>query len=303
MPTPFTPDGDIDGGRVRQLVEFLLEGGVDGLFPLGTTGEFALLSRSERKKVVSLTVDAANGRVPVLCGVSDPATENVRCFIRDAEDAGSDGVVVTPPYYFRLKGEQECYSYFSGISRMTDLPLFVYNIPEWTGTLIPAEALSRLAEEGLIAGMKYTEYNLLALLKYIDSLKGRIALFTGSDAMAYTNLEFGGDGAIIAVSNVAPRRAASIYDLLESGDASGDGTGYSLTISKHYESVAKELKEKAKEQQDSAATAQQPASTDAEDGPKKRAFACVFRLMDLSTKMYIACGSSMKSEKRRSTGR
>jgi len=221
MPTPFTPDGDIDGGRVRQLVEFLLEGGVDGLFPLGTTGEFALLSRSERKKVVSLTVDAANGRVPVLCGVSDPATENVRCFIRDAEDAGSDGVVVTPPYYFRLKGEQECYSYFSGISRMTDLPLFVYNIPEWTGTLIPAEALSRLAEEGLIAGMKYTEYNLLALLKYIDSLKGRIALFTGSDAMAYTNMEFGGDGAIIAVSNVAPRRAASIYDLLESGDAEG----------------------------------------------------------------------------------
>jgi transposase len=84
---------------------------------------------------------------------------------------------------------------------------------------------------------------------------------------------------------------------VERSDASGDGTGYSLTISKHYESVAQELKEKAKDE-DSATAQQQPASTaDAKDGPKKRAFACVFRLMDLSTKMYIACGSSMKSEK------
>lgn len=86
---------------------------------------------------------------------------------------------------------------------------------------------------------------------------------------------------------------------VEKSDASGDGTGYSLTISKHYESVAKELKEKAKEQgpaPDSAAGQQRP-SADAKDGPKKRAFAYVFRLMDLSTKMYLAYGSSMKSEK------
>jgi transposase len=84
---------------------------------------------------------------------------------------------------------------------------------------------------------------------------------------------------------------------VERSDASGDGTGYSLTISKHYESVAQELKEKAKDEDSATAQQQQPASTDAKDGPKKRAFACVFRLMDLSTKMYIACGSSMKSEK------
>jgi transposase len=84
---------------------------------------------------------------------------------------------------------------------------------------------------------------------------------------------------------------------VERSDASGEGTGYSLTISKHQESVAQELKEKAKDE-DSATAQQQPASTaDAKDGPKKRAFVYVFRLMDLSTKMCIACGSSMKSER------
>jgi len=221
MPTPFGARSELDLDRSRELVDYLVDGGVDGLFPLGTTGEFALMSREERRKIVDTVVDQTNDRVPVLCGVSDPSLANVRAFALDAKDSGCDGVVATPPYYFKATGAEECYSYFKTVAESTDLPLFVYNIPEWTGTLVPVEAVARLADEDLIAGMKYTEYNLLNLLMYIRAAGERIPIFTGSDAMAYTNLEFGGAGAVVAVSNVAPRETSSIFDLHSRGDHQG----------------------------------------------------------------------------------
>ena len=217
MASALTAEETIDEKRTRALVDFLIEGGIDGLFPLGTSGEFALLDREERRTVIRVVVDQTNGRVPVLAGVSDPSLENVLAFAKDAEDAGADAIVATPPYYFTT-GDDGLFDYFEAIAGKSGLPLLVYNIPEWTHLFVPPNVIQRLAEKRLIVGMKYTEYNFLNLLRFLRVAGDRISIFTGSDAMTFTNLEFGGSGGVIGVANVAPKLASAIFDEFKRGD-------------------------------------------------------------------------------------
>jgi 4-hydroxy-tetrahydrodipicolinate synthase len=216
MPTPFDTSGSIDEERLGELTDYLIQGGIDGLFPLGTTGEFALLDRDERKRVIEIVVDRANSRVPVLAGVSDPSPRSAITFGQDAADAGADGVVATPPYYYRVS-EEGLYLHFKMIQDAITLPLVLYNIPDWTHNYVPLSVVSKLAGEQIIVGMKYTEYNFLNLVTFIEAVGHRISVFTGSDAMAYACLEAGGAGAVISVSNVAPKTSSRIFDLVEEG--------------------------------------------------------------------------------------
>jgi 4-hydroxy-tetrahydrodipicolinate synthase len=217
MATALTRDESIDVKKTRDLVDFLIEGGIDALFPLGTSGEFALLDREERKNVVETVVDQTNGRVPVLAGVSDPSLENVLAFAKDAEDTGADAIVATPPYYYSTN-EDGLFSHFETIARKSRLPLVMYNIPEWTHLFVPPSVVKDLAEKQLIIGMKYTEYNLLNLLRFLKVAGDRISIFTGSDAMTFTNLEFGGSGGVIGVANVAPKLSSEVFDQFKKGN-------------------------------------------------------------------------------------
>lgn len=216
MPTPFDKKGNLDEEKLRELTDYLIRGGVDGLFPLGTTGEFALLDKSERKRVVQIVVEEASSRVPVLAGVSDPSPRNAISYAKDAADAGADGVVATPPYYYKVSDEG-LYLHFKMIHESIALPLVLYNIPEWTHNFVPLSVVSQLAEEDTIVGMKYTEYNMLNLINFIMAVGQKIAVFTGSDAITYACLEAGGSGAVISVSNIAPRASSSIFDLVKGG--------------------------------------------------------------------------------------
>jgi 4-hydroxy-tetrahydrodipicolinate synthase len=220
IPTPLTKQGRVGTDATRRLVDFHIEAGIDGLLPLGTSGEFALLQRDERKTLVDTVVDQADNRVPVVVGVSDPSIENVVQFSSDAKEAGADGVIATPPYYFTTTDEGH-YHHFKTISEAIDLPLLIYNIPEWTHSFVTPETVQRLAEEKLVVGMKYTEYNFLNLVRFLKTSGGKIAIFAGSDAMAYSNLEFGGSGAIIGSANVAPKVASKIFDDYKKGDLEG----------------------------------------------------------------------------------
>ena len=217
MASPLTRDDRIDAKATRALVNFLIDGGIDGLFPLGTSGEFALFDRESRKRMVETVVDETNGRVPVLAGVSDPSLENVLAFAKDAEDAGADAIVATSPYYFTTS-EDGLFDHFETIARKGGLPLIVYNIPEWTHLFVPPSVVQRLVEKKLVVGMKYTEYNLLNLLRFLKTAGNKIAIFTGSDAMTLTNLEFGGSGAVIGVANVAPKLASAVFDEFKRGN-------------------------------------------------------------------------------------
>jgi 4-hydroxy-tetrahydrodipicolinate synthase len=127
IPTPLTKQGRVDIATTRKLVDFHIEAGIDGLLPLGTSGEFALLSREERSVLVNTVVDQADNRVPVVVGVSDPSIENVIQLSSDAKKAGADAVIATPPYYFTTTDEGH-YQHFKAISETIDLPLLIYNI-------------------------------------------------------------------------------------------------------------------------------------------------------------------------------
>ena len=217
MATPLNKDGIFDPATTRVLVDFLIEGGIDGLLPLGTSGEFALLPDSERKEVTEVVIDQTNGRVPVVVGVSDPSIERVLQFSREAKDAGADAIIATPPYYFTTTSEG-LYQFYKKLSEDTEMPLMIYNIPEWTHCIVPPDIVKRLADEELVVGMKYTEYNFLTLLKFHQEIKGKIAIFTGSDALAHSNLEFGGSGAVVGIANVAPKEASRIFDEFKRGN-------------------------------------------------------------------------------------
>jgi len=220
IPTPLTKRGRVDTDATRRLVDFLIEAGIDGLLPLGTSGEFALLQREERKTLVDVVVDQVDSRVPVVAGVSDPSIENVVQLSSDAKEAGADAVIATPPYYFTATDEGH-YHHFKAISEAIDLPLLIYNIPEWTHSFLTPETVQRLADEKLVVGMKYTENNFLNLVRFLKTSGSKIAIFAGSDAMAYSNLEFGGSGAIIGSANVAPKVASKIFDDYKEGDLKG----------------------------------------------------------------------------------
>src|SRR3989441_7290753 len=217
IPTPLTKHGKVDPDATRRLVDFHIEAGIDGLLPLGTSGEFALLSREERGIMVKTVADQADSRVPVVAGVSDPSIENIVQLSSDAKEAGADGVIATPPYYFTTTDEGH-YHHFKAISEAIDLPLLIYNIPEWTHSFVTPETVQRLADEKLVVGMKYTEYNFLNLVRFLKTSGVKIAIFAGSDAMAYSNLEFGGSGAIIGSANVAPKIASKIFDDYKKGN-------------------------------------------------------------------------------------
>src|SRR5712691_10122257 len=220
IPTPLTQHGRVDTEATRRLVDFHIEAGIDGLLPLGTSGEFALLSREEREVLVRTVFDQADSRVPVVAGVSDPSIENVIRLSSDAKKAGVDGVIATPPYYFTTTDEGH-YHHFKTISESIDLPLLIYNIPEWTHSFVSSDTVQRLSDEKLVVGMKYTEYNFLNLVRFLKAVRNKISIFAGSDAMAYSNLEFGGSGAIIGSANVAPKVASKIFDDYKKGELEG----------------------------------------------------------------------------------
>lgn len=217
IPTPLTKEGKVDADATRKLVDFHIDSGIDGILPLGTSGEFALFTREERSALVWTVVDQAHGRVPVVAGVSDPSIENVLQLSADAKNAGADAVIATPPYYFTTT-DQGHYDYFKKISENIDLPLMIYNIPEWTHSFVTPETVQRLADEKLVVGMKYTEYNFLNLLRFLKTSRTKISIFAGSDALAYSDLEFGGSGGILGSANVAPAIASKIFDHYEKGD-------------------------------------------------------------------------------------
>src|SRR3989449_3208681 len=220
IPTPLTKHGRVDTDATRRLVDFHIEAGIDGLLPLVPSGEFALLQREERKALVERVVDKTDNRVPVVAGVADPSIKNVVQLSSDAKEAGADGVIATPPYYFTTTDEGH-YHHFKIISEAIDLPLLIYNIPEWTHSFVTPETVQRLADDKLVVGMKYTEYNFLNLMRFLKESRNKISIFAGSDAMAYSSLEFGGAGAIIGSANIAPKAASKIFDDYKKGDLDG----------------------------------------------------------------------------------
>ncbi|HEY2048346.1 MAG TPA: 4-hydroxy-tetrahydrodipicolinate synthase [Caulobacteraceae bacterium] len=214
--TPFSDTG-VDEAAFSRLVERQIAGGVHGLVPVGTTGETSTLSHEEHKRVVSLCVEVTKGRVPVIAGAGSNSTAEAVEFVRHAEEAGADAVLVVTPYYNR-PSQEGLFRHYEAVARATELPVFVYNVPSRTSVDISNATLARLSRIPNIAGVKDATGDLSRpSLQRLDCGEGWIML-SGDDPTALGYVAHGGHGCISVTSNIAPGACAKLLEAAIKGD-------------------------------------------------------------------------------------
>lgn len=217
--TPFTAEGEIDRGSLETLIAFLLEGGIHGLFVLGSSGEMAALSDRQREEVLEITVGTVAGQVPVLAGVIDMGTVSVVEHSRIAEKLGADAVVATGPYYIRPNHE-EIMAHFRMLHDAIEIPIFAYDVPANVQTMLALPTVMELAREGLVAGLKDSsgnEPNFRAVVMETRDIDG-FSTFTGGELTVDYALMAGADGCVPGLGNVDPAGYVRLYDLVKAGD-------------------------------------------------------------------------------------
>jgi 2-dehydro-3-deoxy-D-pentonate aldolase len=224
--SPLRSDGKVDEDAVGRLVEHVLHGGVHGLLALGSTGETASLDETSRRLLLSSVVEAAAGRVPVLCGVAQSHLSAARIEIEAAARLGAAAALVAPPFYY-LIDQATLIAFYRQVARDSPIPILLYNIPQYTKIVAQPTTVATLAREGVIAGMKDSsrdfEYFEGVALATRDMPAFR--LFTGSDTMLLPSLVMGGAGTICGAANVAPRWIVSIYEDFVEGDLAAARAG------------------------------------------------------------------------------
>ncbi|WP_418280375.1 dihydrodipicolinate synthase family protein [Halorubrum sp. DTA98] len=210
--TPFTgTEGEtVDHDALADVVAHAVEGGVVGLFPNGTTGEFASLTAAEREAVVETTVANADGR-PVLAGVADTAVPDVLSHADRAADAGADAVVATPPYFHAESGAGGNRAFLERVADGSPLPVFVYDIPSCTGNPLSVDTVAALAEHPNVVGAKDSSGDFTGFCRLLRETPEEFVLLQGFDALLLPSLRMGATGGVHALSNVVPEAFAELY--------------------------------------------------------------------------------------------
>ena len=217
--TPFLADESLDLGTLRKHIDHMLAKGVDGIFVLGTTGEFYALDESEKQQVVAAAIEHCRGRSPVFVGTGAETTREVVRLTRMAEKEGADGVSVITPYFIK-PNQAELIDHFRRVAESTSKPVVLYNNPATCGGVsIEPETVARLAEVPNIVGIKDSSgdlQNTIELVKLAQS--DTFAVLNGRDTLILAALLFGAKGAIPATCNVAPDMCVGIYQSFVKGD-------------------------------------------------------------------------------------
>jgi len=214
--TPFK-NGNIDEKAFQSLVEWQIKDGVHGLVPCGTTGESPTLSHDEHRRVVSLCVEIAKGKVKVLAGSGSNSTEEAIMLTSHAKKAGADGALIVAPYYNK-PGQEALYQHYKAIAKAVDIPIIIYNIPGRSVVDIKDETLARLAKIPNIVGVKDATGDLARVSTLrIQAGKDFIQL-SGEDMTALAFNVLGGVGCISVTSNIAPRLCAELQNLTLKGE-------------------------------------------------------------------------------------
>jgi 4-hydroxy-tetrahydrodipicolinate synthase len=221
MITPLTKDEKINEKALRKLINFLIEGGVHAIFPVGTTGEFYGLSPEEKREIFEISLDETAGRVPVYGGTGGITTKECIQLTRIAEEVGLDAVSVLTPMFISPT-QKELIDHYRKIAAETSLPILLYNNLPKTGVTIAPATVEELAEVENIAGVKDSSGDFTLTAEYIRRTRGRtFSVVAGRDTLIHACLCYGGSGAIAACANVAPRLVADIYDKYVAGDVAG----------------------------------------------------------------------------------
>lgn len=217
--TPFDTAGRLDTGAIPPLVDYLIERGVAGLFPLGTTGEGPLLSIEERQQLGEAVVRAANGRVPVIIHTGDITTQGTIALTQHAEAIGAQAVAVITPYYFRLSDEALIRHFEAVAQASPGFPIYLYANPAVAVNALGSEVILHLANSmSNIIGLKDSSGSLNALFTAKAMLGDRFNTAIGPDGLILTGIANGLDACVSGNANVAPELVVALYNAASSGD-------------------------------------------------------------------------------------
>ncbi len=216
--TPLTVDQDLDESGLRRLVDRTIDGGVHGLVPCGSTGEFSTLTRSERERVVEVVIEQTAGRIPVVPQTGATSTREAVELSRHAERLGADAIMVVAPYYepFTIA---ETKRYYADVAGSVSIPVMAYNLPAATGINLTPQILGELISE--VPNVKYvkdTSGDFTAAAQLIHEYGDAVSVFVGWDTLFLAALLEGAAGSVIGAANVVPRQLVSIYDSVQSSD-------------------------------------------------------------------------------------
>jgi 4-hydroxy-tetrahydrodipicolinate synthase len=214
--TPFS-NGALDERAFRDLVEWQITEGTNGLVPVGTTGESPTLNHDEHKKVVEWCIDQAAGRVPVIAGAGSNSTSEAVELSRHAEEAGADAVLIVTPYYNKPT-QEGLYQHYKAINDAIGIPIIIYNIPSRSVIDMSVETMKRLFELKNIAGVKDATANMARVSQQREAMGPGFNQLTGEDGVALGFMAHGGHGCISVTSNVAPRLCAEFQSACLRGD-------------------------------------------------------------------------------------
>jgi 4-hydroxy-tetrahydrodipicolinate synthase len=217
--TPFK-DGAVDFPSYERLIDHYLALGIDGLFPLGTTGESPTLDEAEIDELVERTLARVAGRVPVFIGVGGNATRKVEKALRRLQRFAFDGIVSVCPYYNR-PSRDGLIGHFRAIAAATDRAVLIYNIPYRTAVNLANDSLLELAEVRNIVGVKDSSGSLTQSLDLLARKPDGFSLLTGEDALYFTMLAHGADGGILAASHVMTERFLEVKRRFAGNDVVG----------------------------------------------------------------------------------
>jgi 4-hydroxy-tetrahydrodipicolinate synthase len=213
--TPFK-DGQVDETTLRQLIEFQIANGTRAIIPCGTTGESPTLSVKEHERVVEITIEQVNRRVPVIAGTGSNSTDEAIHYTRHAKNAGADGALMISPYYNKPT-QEGLYRHFKTVAEKVDIPIILYNIPGRTAVNMEPSTIARLAKIETIVGIKEASGSMKQITDIIALCGESFTVVSGEDYLTYPLLCVGGKGVISVVSNIAPRDMAEMCDLCLEG--------------------------------------------------------------------------------------
>jgi 4-hydroxy-tetrahydrodipicolinate synthase len=222
MVTPLTPGEKIDLQGLRRIINFLLDGGVHGIFVIGSTGEFYALSIEEKRILIEATIESVGKKVPVYVGAGAITTRDCISLVHIAESCGADAVSILTPMFIS-PSQSNLVEHFSIVASETKLPVILYNNAPRTGVNITADTVEKLSKIPNIVGIKDSSGDFTLTGEYIRLTRYRedFSVLQGRDTQILAGLTYGAKGAIAACANVAPGICSDIYNKFQAGDYTG----------------------------------------------------------------------------------
>jgi 4-hydroxy-tetrahydrodipicolinate synthase len=215
--TPFR-DGRVDEAKLKELVEFQIANGTDGLIPCGTTGESPTLNHDEHRRVVELVIESARKRITVIAGTGSNSTAEAIELTRHAERAGANGALVVNPYYNKPT-QEGLYRHYRAVADAVAIPIITYNIQSRTAVNVETATMARLARDCRnIVGVKEASGSLDQMSQVIAACGPTFTVLSGDDNITLPLMAIGGHGVISVIANIVPRETADMVHAALDGD-------------------------------------------------------------------------------------